>query len=126
MKEKRDTVVPNNKEDLREFTPLAIVLGILLAVLFGAANAYLGLRVGLTISASIPAAVISMGIVRVVLKRDSILENNIVQTIGSAGESLAAGAIFTLPAAFLWESEWGEGHISFMNIFLLALIGGVL
>lgn len=126
MKEKRDTVVPNNKEDLREFTPLAIVLGILLAVLFGAANAYLGLRVGLTISASIPAAVISMGIVRVVLKRDSILENNIVQTIGSAGESLAAGAIFTLPAAFLWESEWVKDTISFMNIFLLALIGGVL
>ncbi len=127
MKKKRDTVVPNNKSELREFTPLAIILGILLSVLFGAANAYLGLRVGLTISASIPAAVISMGIVRIVLKRDSILENNLVQTIGSAGESLAAGAIFTLPAAFLWESEWGEaGHISFLNIFLLALVGGIL
>ncbi|MDO5047576.1 MAG: oligopeptide transporter, OPT family [Anaerococcus sp.] len=127
MKNKRDTVVPNNKGDLREFTPLAIILGILLAILFGAANAYLGLRVGLTISASIPAAVISMGIVRIVLKRDSILENNIVQTIGSAGESLAAGAIFTLPAAFLWESEWNQpGQISFVNIFLLTLIGGIL
>lgn len=127
MKNKRDTVVPNSKGELREFTPLAIILGILLSILFGAANAYLGLRVGLTISASIPAAVISMGIVRIILKRDSILENNIVQTIGSAGESLAAGAIFTLPAAFLWESEWGEpGHMSFMNIFLLALIGGIL
>ena len=99
----------------------------LIAIVFGAANAYLGLRVGLTISASIPAAVISMGIVRKILKRDSILENNIVQTIGSAGESLAAGAIFTLPAAFLWESEWGDSHyISYLNILLLTLIGGVL
>ena len=116
-----------DKSELREFTPLAIVLGMLIAIIFGAANAYLGLRVGLTISASIPAAVISMGIVRIILKRDSILENNIVQTIGSAGESLAAGAIFTLPAAFLWEAEWGDSHyISYVNILLLTLIGGVL
>lgn len=115
------------KNELREFTPLAVILGMLIAIVFGAANAYLGLRVGLTISASIPAAVISMGIVRKILKRDSILENNIVQTIGSAGESLAAGAIFTLPAAFLWESEWGDSHyISYLNILLLTLIGGVL
>ena len=114
-------------KQLREFTPLAVILGMLIAIVFGAANAYLGLRVGLTISASIPAAVISMGIVRKILKRDSILENNIVQTIGSAGESLAAGAIFTLPAAFLWESEWGDSHyISYLNILLLTLIGGVL
>ena len=114
-------------KQLREFTPLAVILGMLIAIVFGAANAYLGLRVGLTISASIPAAVISMGIVRKILKRDSILENNIVQTIGSAGESLAAGAIFTLPAAFLWESEWGDSHyISYLNILLLTLIGGIL
>lgn len=127
MKRKTKPIVGNDTHGLREFTPLAIVMGILLAILFGAANAYLGLRVGLTISASIPAAVISMGIIRIILKRDSILENNIVQTIGSAGESLAAGVIFTLPAAFLWESEWGDkGHISFFNIFLLALIGGLL
>lgn len=114
-------------EKLREFTPLAVVLGVIIAIVFGAANAYLGLRVGLTISASIPAAVISMGIVRKILKRDSILENNLVQTIGSAGESLAAGAIFTLPAAFLWEAEWGDSHyISYLNILMLTLIGGVL
>jgi len=117
----------DKNKQLREFTPLAVILGMLIAIVFGAANAYLGLRVGLTISASIPAAVISMGIVRKILKRDSILENNIVQTIGSAGESLAAGAIFTLPAAFLWESEWGDSHyISYLNILLLTLIGGVL
>ena len=115
------------KNELREFTPLAIILGVIIAIVFGAANAYLGLRVGLTISASIPAAVISMGIVRKILKRDSILENNLVQTIGSAGESLAAGAIFTLPAAFLWETEWGDSHyISYLNILLLTLIGGIL
>ena len=75
---------------LPELTPVSIILGILLAVVFGGANAYLGLRVGMTVSASIPAAVISMGIIRVILRRDSILENNMVQTIGSAGESLAA------------------------------------
>ncbi len=65
-----------------EFTLTSIILGILLAVLFGGANAYLGLRVGMTVSASIPAAVISMGVIRVILRKDSILENNIVQTIG--------------------------------------------
>ena len=83
-----------------ELTPTSAILGIILAVVFGGANAYLGLRVGMTVSASIPAAVLSMGIVRMIMRRDSILENNMVQTIGSAGESLAAGAIFTLPALF--------------------------
>ncbi len=87
-----------------EFTLTAVIIGILMAVVFGAANAYIGLRVGMTISASIPAAVISMGIIRGIMKRDSILENNMVQTIGSAGESLAAGAIFTLPALFIWSN----------------------
>ena len=71
-----------------ELTVTSIVMGMLLAVIFGAANAYLGLRVGMTVSASIPAAVISMGVIRVIMKRNSILESNMVQTIGSAGESL--------------------------------------
>lgn len=109
-----------------EFTPFAIVLGVLLAVVFGAANAYLGLRVGQTISASIPAAVISMGVVRGIFKRDSILENNMVQTIGSAGESLAAGAIFTIPVFFLWFAEWGRGMPNYLMVTLLALGGGIL
>ena len=94
--------------------------------MFGAANAYLGLRVGLTISASIPAAVISMGVIRVILRRDSILENNMVQTIGSAGESLAAGAIFTLPALFMWAEEGATELPSILTIALIALLGGVL
>ncbi|WP_346899435.1 OPT family oligopeptide transporter [Clostridium sp. UBA7503] len=109
-----------------EFTLTSIILGILLAVLFGGANAYLGLRVGMTVSASIPAAVISMGVIRVILRKDSILENNIVQTIGSAGESLAAGAIFTLPALFMWASEWGTEAPSLLEIGIIALCGGVL
>ena len=111
---------------LPELTPVSIILGILLAVVFGGANAYLGLRVGMTVSASIPAAVISMGIIRVILRRDSILENNMVQTIGSAGESLAAGAIFTLPALFMWAEEGGTSMPSLVEIALIALIGGVI
>ena len=114
-----DKVVP-------EFTVTSIVIGIILAVVFGAANAYLGLLVGMTISASIPAAVISMGIISVILRRDSILENNIVQTIGSAGESLAAGAIFTLPALFLWAEEGKIEFPSMITIFFIALFGGLL
>lgn len=109
-----------------EITPVSIILGILLAVLFGGANAYLGLRVGMTVSASIPAAVISMGVIRMILRRDSILENNIVQTIGSAGESLAAGAIFTLPALFMWAEEEGTQTPSLLEIALIAFVGGVI
>lgn len=114
-----DKVVP-------ELTVTSIIIGALLAVLFGGANAYLGLRVGMTVSASIPAAVISMGIIRVLLRRDSILENNMVQTIGSAGESLAAGAIFTMPALFMWAAESGSADPSLLEISLIALCGGIL
>lgn len=111
---------------LPEFTVTSIILGIILAVVFGGANAYLGLRVGMTVSASIPAAVISMGVIRVILKKDSILENNMVQTIGSAGESLAAGAIFTLPAIFMWAEEGICDAPSFLTIAIIALCGGFL
>ncbi len=111
---------------LPELTPMSVILGIVLAVVFGGANAYLGLRVGMTVSASIPAAVLSMGIIRVILRRDSILENNIVQTIGSAGESVAAGAIFTLPALFMWAFEGGISTPSLAEIALITLIGGAI
>lgn len=119
-------IVPADKT-LPEFTPISLVLGLILAVVFGAANAYLGLRVGMTVSASIPAAVISMGILRYVLHRESILENNMVQTIGSAGESLAAGAIFTMPALFMWAEESNEVAMpSFTEIAAIAVCGGLL
>ncbi len=126
----------NNQNDFKPYIPAdkispeitvtSILMGIILAVIFGAANAYLGLRVGMTVSASIPAAVISMGVIRIILRRNSILESNIVQTIGSAGESLAAGAIFTLPALFLWASEGTIDPPSLLEITLIALIGGLL
>ena len=109
-----------------EITITSIVMGILLAVIFGAANAYLGLRVGMTVSASIPAAVIAMGVIRVLMRKNSILESNIVQTVGSAGESLAAGAIFTLPALFLWAAEGKMDKPGIISITLIALLGGLL
>lgn len=109
-----------------EFTVTSVTMGILLAVIFGAANAYLGLRVGMTVSASIPAAVISMAVIRVIMRKDSILESNMVQTIGSAGESLAAGAIFTLPVLFLWAKEGVMESPSLVEIAVIALCGGIL
>lgn len=115
-----------SKKTTPEITVVSIIVGVFLAVVFGAANAYLGLRVGMTVSASIPAAVISMGVIRILLKKKSILENNIVQTIGSAGESVAAGAIFTLPALFLWAAEGKTGKPDILEITSIALIGGLL
>lgn len=109
-----------------EITITSVIMGVLLAVIFGAANAYLGLRVGMTVSASIPAAVIAMGVIRVIMRKNSILESNIVQTIGSAGESLAAGAIFTLPALFLWAAEGKTDKPGILEITSIALIGGLL
>ncbi len=109
-----------------ELTVTSIIMGVLLAVVFGAANAYLGLRVGMTVSASIPAAVIAMGVIRVIMRKNSILESNIVQTIGSAGESLAAGAIFTLPTLFLWAAEGKMEKPGILEITVIALIGGLL
>ena len=109
-----------------EFTATSVIMGIILATVFGGANAYLGLRVGTTVSASIPAAVISMGVIRLILKRDSLLESNMVQTVGSAGESLAAGTIFTIPALFLWAKEGVTEAPDMLMISLIALFGGLL
>ena len=127
MKEKTEfkPYVPASKVT-PELTVASIVMGIILAVVFGAANAYLGLKVGMTVSASIPAAVIAMGVIRIIMKRNSILESNIVQTLGSAGESLAAGAIFTIPALFLWASEGKMDKPGLVEITLISLIGGLL
>ena len=109
-------VPPGNQ--LAEFTPRAVLLGAFFGIIFGAVSVYVGLRAGLTVSASIPIAVLSISALRA-FGRSTILENNIVQTTGSAGESVAAGVIFTLPALiFLGFS------LEYTRIFLLALIGG--
>jgi putative OPT family oligopeptide transporter len=115
-------------QPMAEVTLRAVILGVLLSIIFGIANAYLGLKVGMTVSASIPAAVISMAVLRGVLKRGTVLENNIVQTIGSAGESLAAGVIFTIPAFFIWNQTIpGFSHpISNWDVIFLSLLGGAL
>ena len=108
------------EESLGEFSLRAVVLGSLFGILFGAVSVYVGLRAGLTVSASIPIAVLSISILRA-FGRSTILENNIVQTTGSAGESVAAGVIFTIPALiFLGFSL----NTEYWRIFFLALIGG--
>ena len=128
MDKKNESFKPYISADkvLPEFTVTSILMGIILAVVFGAANAYLGLKVGMTVSASIPAAVISLGVIRVIMKKNSILESNMVQTIGSAGESLAAGAIFTMPALFLWAEEGKIAMPGYLEITRIALFGGIL
>ncbi|MFH1688857.1 MAG: oligopeptide transporter, OPT family [Candidatus Eisenbacteria bacterium] len=106
-------------ETMREFTLRAVIVGILVGIVFGAANAYIGLKVGITVGASIPAAVIAIAVSK--FWRSSVLENNMVQTVGSAGESLAAGVIFTIPALIV---------LGFMpqlsKIFVLSVVGGLL
>jgi putative OPT family oligopeptide transporter len=110
---------------LPEITLKAFVLGVVLSVVLAAANAYLGLFAGMTISASIPAAVVSMGILRL-WKRSNILENNIVQTAASAGEALAAGVIFTLPALVILGYWKGFGGVNYWWITIIAAFGGML
>jgi len=108
-------------EKQTEFSVRALILGILLSLLFAVGNAYLGLKIGMTISASIPAAVLSMAILRTFFRKVGILENNIVQTVASVGEGLAGGVIFTIPALFLLDAAPSIPHI-----FVLALLGGIL
>ena len=117
--ERYEPVVPDESE-MPELTPKSLLVGVAVGILFGAANAYLGLKVGLTVSASIPAAVIGVAVFRA-LRQGTLLETNIVQTIGSTGESLAAGVIFTLPVLYLWGETPG-----FWPIFPLSLLGGLL
>jgi putative OPT family oligopeptide transporter len=107
-----------------EFTIKAIALGAIFGLIFGASTVYLGLRAGLTVSASIPIAVLAIS----VLKRlggSTILENNIVQTIGSAGESVAAGVVFTIPA-LIFLTPRGPGYFTYLQITMLAFAGGIL
>ncbi|HIO73892.1 MAG TPA: oligopeptide transporter, OPT family, partial [Candidatus Marinimicrobia bacterium] len=112
----------NGENALPEITVKAIILGILLSAVLAGANAYLGLFAGMTVSASIPAAVISMGVLRF-FKNSNILENNIVQTAASAGESLAAGVIFTIPALVLM-GYWTT--FDYVEVAKISAIGGLI
>jgi len=117
----------SSQASMTEGTVRAVILGVILSIVFTAANAYLGLYVGMTVSASIPAAVISMAILRKLLKTGSILENNLVQTIASAGVSLASGIIFTIPAFFIWHQTRGDIDVpSIGTISLISIMGGAL
>jgi len=120
--EKFQPFVPASQE-MAEFTPRAIALGALFGILFGAATVYLALRAGLTVSASVPIAVLSIAVFKR-LGKSTILENNIVQTIGSAGESVAAGVVFTVPA--LLFLAYGANYFNYLTIFVLSAVGGTL
>jgi putative OPT family oligopeptide transporter len=104
-----------------EITVASIVTGCIFAIIFGAANTYLGLKVGLTISASIPAAILATGILKFILRRNNILEANVIQSIGAMGESIAGGLIFTLPAVIIWGMK-----LDLMTIVVVTALGGLL
>ncbi len=116
--------------EMKEFTPRAVILGCLFGILFGAASVYLALRAGLTVSASIPVAVLAMSLGKRFLNT-TVLENNIIQTTASAGESIASGVVFTL-TGFLFLSlndkgeSFGAPYFTYWTIFTLAVLGGVL
>src|SRR6188474_2476965 len=109
------------KENIAEFTPRAVILGAIFGIIFGAATCYLGLKVGLTVSASIPIAVLAISIFKR-LGKATILESNMVQTIGSAGESVAAGVVFTIPA-LIFFGERGQSFFNYFQITMLAFAG---
>ncbi len=111
------------KDFIPEFTLKAVILGAIFGVIFGASSVYLGLKVGMTVSASIPIAVLAISVFKKMGKA-TILENNIVQTIGSAGESVAAGVVFTIPALLFLPG--GMAYFKYFQIFVLALAGGIL
>jgi putative OPT family oligopeptide transporter len=110
-------------QDMAEFSPKAVGLGIFFGILFGAATVYLALRAGLTVSASVPIAVLAIAVFKKIGK-STILENNMVQTIGSAGESVAAGVVFTVPALIFLSG--GADYFRYVTIFVLSCIGGIL
>src|SRR5215212_10282659 len=112
-------------DSVAEFTVKSILLGSLFGVIFGAATVYLALKAGLTVSASIPIAVLAISLGRKFFKT-TILENNIIQTTGSAGESVAAGVVFTLPAFLFLSDGIGKGYFNYWTILMLAIFGGIL
>ncbi|MCB0545936.1 MAG: oligopeptide transporter, OPT family [Phaeodactylibacter sp.] len=118
--------IPASETSVREFTLRALVLGALFGIIFGASTVYLALKAGLTVSASIPIAVLAISLGQRFFGT-TILENNIIQTAGSAGESIAAGVVFTLPAfLFLSDPAVGDQYFRYWTIFTLAVLGGIL
>jgi len=116
------------EKNLKEFTVRALFIGLILAVLLGAANAYLGLKAGMTIAATYPAAVLGMALLRL-FREHNILEENLIRTVGSIGESIAAGAIFTLPAfliAKVWEPDFFSSFQGYIRCTVIMLVGGVI
>src|SRR5215510_5425022 len=111
-------------QSLAEFTPKAVILGVLFGLIFGASTVYLGLRAGLTVSASIPIAVLAISVLKKI-GGSTILENNIVQTIGSAGESIAGGVVFTIPALIFLVPN-GPAYFNYVQITMLTFAGGIL
>lgn len=117
--------IASSNTSVPEFTVRAVILGALFGILFGAATVYLALKAGLTVSASIPIAVLAISLGRRFLGT-SILENNIIQTAGSAGESVAAGVVFTLPAFLFLSDGIGKGYFNYFTILMIAIFGGIL
>ncbi|RZL54298.1 MAG: peptide transporter, partial [Pedobacter sp.] len=118
------------ESNVAEFTIKSILLGSIAGVIFGAATVYLALKAGLTVSASIPIAVLAITLGKKFFKT-TILENNIIQTTGSAGESIAAGVVFTLPGFLFLSTDIGgkssgEAFFTYMTILILAILGGIL
>src|SRR5436190_10955996 len=112
-------------DSVKEFTLKAILLGSLFGIIFGASTVYLALKAGLTVSASIPIAVIAISLGRKFF-RTTILENNIIQTTGSAGESIASGVVFTLPGFLFLSGGGGDKYFNYVTILTLAIFGGIL
>src|SRR6267154_436275 len=113
------------EESVKEFTVKSVVFGVLFGILFGCSTVYLALKAGLTVSASIPIAVIAITLGRRIFKT-TILENNIIQTTGSAGESIAAGVVFTLPGFLFLSNASSANYFEYGVIFILAIFGGML
>ena len=123
--QKKHVPFVSSETNMAEFTIRALIIGLVMAVVLGAANAYLGLKAGMTIAATYPAAVIGMAILKSI--KGSVLEENFARTVGSIGESVAAGAIFTLPALYLsgiWKEFFTFSHYITASLILIA--GGIL
>jgi putative OPT family oligopeptide transporter len=125
MSEKKFTPFMAHDQVMKEFTWKAVFTGACFGIIFGAATVYLALKAGLTVSASIPIAVMSIALSRLFLKT-TILENNIIQTTGSAGESIAAGVVFALPGFLFLSESTSADYFNYVTILVLAIFGGML